>query len=424
MKKKPKWKTLRERTGTPNVYRLTNVCEETGETEAPPLRYEARRLVKKDRTTSKVSECFADFASARAYSRTEKEVFEDEPKPKGIPEFMWDLFDRFVVNELDAGAASTKRTRLTRKRHLKFFLRRSVRVCDVTPEFIDKWCKRIRDPRYLRCQHSTRLTYREELKLLKIVLNYYRETYDFRFPMPILRRHVKKMVVRSKVVEEKKDLTGNEHSLLVEEIGRSVTQLRARVNGARDEASKRYFLEQWEIGRRVHVIARLQWPLAGRIQEIPVLKFEDVILGSMSVRVARRAVWIREAGGETFVEEGLKNGEGKIIPSEKACRIMLEWAMQEGIREGYLFFYKGKPISYRQLQYRYDKAFKALGLAKSGTHVVRHGVGTTAERIGGMKHAQKLLGHKRMSTTEGYVGVRDEDFKETVARMDDVPAAN
>jgi len=424
--KKTRWKKTLTCTRTPNVYKITLVNQETGEESEPEKCYEARRLIEVAGVTKKKTECFSDYILAKNYAHMAKEIITAEVAktslPSSRPIFMHDLFERFVKCELDNGAASSKRSRLTRKRHLKFFLRASVTVESVTPELIDRWVRRMRDPRYLRCQHSTRLSYREEFKLLKLVLNFYRETYDFRFPMPTLRRHQKKLVVRTRPTDEKKKMRVVDQQELVAELARQVAIARVRINRATDEASRIYFEEQWQIAKRVHVIARLQWPLGGRIQDIPGLMLEDARRDTKCVVVARRVVWIRSAGGEAFVLEGLKAGKGKIVPSASAVQIMLEWAMQEGIREGYLFFYKGKPISYRQIGYRYDKAFKALGLEHRGTHVIRHGAGTNANEFGGMKHAQKLLGHGSSRTTENYVGVQDEDFKETVARMDDAIA--
>jgi integrase len=420
-----KYKLKRTRTGSPNVYKLLLVDKATGKTIKPPKQYEARRLVEKNGKTKRVAECFDDFVEARNFARNSREIIvEKAPETKAPLEetpLFKDIFDRWVENELSQGSPSSMRTRLSRKRHLKFFLRLSVRMNDITPDFVDRWLKRIRDERYLRHQHSTRTSYGEEFKLLKLVLTYYRETYDYRFPMPLLKRHRKKLVVRVKPKPHKKDLTIEEWRKWTAELQGRVERANARYLIAGCEREKAIALEAWEIERRVHKIAQLQYCLLGRGQEIPALHLEDVNRETQEITLQRRCVWIRSKSGECLVFDGLKNGESKTIYSPMACKIILEWAMAEGIRSGPLFYYMGKPLSYRQIEYRYTKAFKALGLAKSATHVVRHGSGTELHRASGgdMKQAQKGLGHKNITTTEVYIGVRDDEFRKSMAKMDE-----
>jgi site-specific recombinase XerC len=139
------------------------------------------------------------------------------------------------------------------------------------------------------------------------------------------------------------------------------------------------------------------------------------------VTLSRHVVWDRIAGGEKLIFAGLKSTDSKTVPSEKAIRVIQEWCQEEGISDpaDYLFFWKGEPVSYRQIQYHYDKAFRALGLKMSGTHIARHAAAKQAQSIGGTRHAQRLLGHENASTTDGYLGVRDEDFRGFQSKMDE-----
>lgn len=425
-----KWKKNLTKTSAQNVYRIELVNSLTGARSTPPKKFEARREMIIEGKRKKNSKCFEDFTAARAFSKLAIEVVERPAEVVRevttnplVPQYFWQLFDRYVKNELSLASLSSQKTYLSRKRHLKYFMRRSVKMSMITPEFIDRWFARIRDRRYVALQHSTRLTYREEMKLLKRVLEYMVESYNTDFAMPLRKRHQKLIVLRPRPPKEKKDLLAVDYNRLVGELGARTRKARVRINSATDDRSRAYFTDLWEIGRRVHVVARLQGPLGGRIQEIPAIRYEDMNSDRKEVTLSRRVVWKREAGGDIAVEEGLKATDWKVIPSAHACSIITEWALQEGIRSGPLFFYKGQPISYRQIQYRYDEAFAALGLAKSGTHLVRHGMANEARKIGGMRAAQGLLGHKNERTTETYVGIREDEFRESMSKMDDLLSA-
>jgi integrase len=412
----------RTRTGTPNVYKLTRVDTVTGETTKPPKPYEGRRLVQKDGKTHKVAECFREYAEAREYARQPKEVVTAQAPKSGAGQMLFrDLFDRWVENELSQGAASSKQTRLARKRHLKFFLRPSVTVESITPELVDRWLVRLRDPRYLRLQNTTRSTYAEEWKLLKLVLTYYKETYAYAFPLPLLKRHRKKLVVRVKPKVPKKDLTIEDYQRWLSEMSKRVNRALDRFMATKNPLAKERARHAWEIARRVEVMAKLQYRLIGRGQEVPALHLEDVNADTLEITLQRRVMWSRVSGVEPAIVPGLKNGEAKVIYSPSACQIIAEWSLQEGIKSGPLFFFEGKPLAYRHLQHHYDAAFEASGLGKSGTHVIRHGAGTELHRAAGgdIKQAQKGLGHKSLAVTEGYVGVRDTDFRNSLAVMDE-----
>lgn len=120
-------------------------------------------------------------------------------------------------------------------------------------------------------------------------------------------------------------------------------------------------------------------------------------------------------------EEGDEDSFKKVIYSPTACHAILEYALAQGRTSGYLFQVDGEFISYRQIQYRYDQAFRNLKMNKSGTHVLRHGAGSEFDELNGgnRKLTAKVLGHKNTSTTEGYVRVRAEALQDAMSKMDE-----
>lgn len=376
-----------------------------------PKAYEATIPCIRDGDKSRRWEAFttqAEALAARDKGQAEVAGFVPNSEKKLKPIFMHELFDEFVKMELSQSAVSSQRTRLSRKRHLKFLLRKSVKIESVTPHFLDRWMARLKDPRYLRLQHSTRLTYNEELRLVKLMLKYYQETHDYRFPFPLLSRHKKNAVVRRRPLKKRKYLSPEGFAALISEIGRQVQDM--------PEGQLK------DVAKRVHMVATLQFPLLGRIQDIPALRADDVDFSSQEISIRRRVVWDRRAGGEIFIIDGSKATEGKIIYSPFACKVIANWMQSEGITSGPLFYVNGSPLSYRQIQYRYDSAFKALGMEKSGTHVLRHGSGTTLHQVSGgnLKQAAKGLGHTNTRHTDDYVVVTEDDFRSSLSKMDDL----
>lgn len=68
-----------------------------------------------------------------------------------------------------------------------------------------------------------------------------------------------------------------------------------------------------------------------------------------------------------------------------------------------MFHVDGSHFEYRQIQYAYDKAFKAAGLPYSATHVMRHGgCRRVYNATGDLSIAQQHLGNKSMQTVAVY----------------------
>lgn len=63
----------------------------------------------------------------------------------------------------------------------------------------------------------------------------------------------------------------------------------------------------------------------------------------------------------------------------------------------------GQPVSYRSLHWRFSKARDAAGVPDFQFRDIRAKAATDTEEIGGMGHAQRLLGHVTRSMTEHYV---------------------
>lgn len=88
-----------------------------------------------------------------------------------------------------------------------------------------------------------------------------------------------------------------------------------------------------------------------------------------------------------------------------------------------LFFHdEGRLLTYRQIQYMYDKAFKIAGLNFSGTHVLRHSGSTSFYNATGDLLALQHMGtwsNSRMP--QHYAKVTGSTVKDAIARIQDRP---
>jgi integrase len=108
---------------------------------------------------------------------------------------------------------STINTYESKSKHLKFF--EPLPINQINAVAIDQWLKNLKDPAYLKSQHSTRLSYQHELEVLSCILNYYGEYLaDDGYFSPIKKRHYQDAIIdhvryqQAKNKAKKKYMTG------------------------------------------------------------------------------------------------------------------------------------------------------------------------------------------------------------------------
>jgi len=332
------------------------------------------------------------FAEAKAYA--ESGLTDITPRAVGIT--FAKLYAKYEANDLSQLAASTINTRKNHRRHLRYF--DDIEVEAITPQTIDAWLRHIKMPEYLSVQHKTRMSYANELKLLKVTLRYYQSRINYRYPFPVLSQHSRMAKVREREHRPEKAISARDYGLFLS------------------------FMEKQSVSRldrMVTLIAKIQFPLFGRIGEAAALDFNDFSLKSGFVDLNKRVVWLRAKGQESVIEKGLKAGEGKRVHSPHVCQLLSAWCMEEGIRSGPLFLHEGKPIDYRAIQYRYDSALKAAGLTFRGTHILRHGSLTEFQAIAGdLNLTKEVAGHTDIRMTQRYAKASEEKILEVSRLME------
>lgn len=333
--------------------------------------YEARKrgLIKKED-----KQCFQDLKDAKNWLYSTSVV---KTRTHNCPKFK-EIVNDWMNRILKFKRLSTQRYYSERFKVLEVFSDKY--MDEFTPNLIDEWLLLVKNKK----NHSSRLSFLKELKMLRLIFNHYREYFDDNFKSPLKKRHMEAAHIKEASIKNK-DLLEN------------------------DFLKFRAALEKEEDGRFFATLATLQYYCSLRVSEAAGIYREDLIFGAKpeeNIAVFRRSVkWIRRKGDKPFIDSNLKNSKKLgykttiLLPQVKAY---LEPFVTD-TKEGPVFLYKGELLSFRQIEHRYNLAFKTAGLTFRGTHVLRHGsVRDAFSKHGDLGIAKQMLGNTSFKSTEVY----------------------
>lgn len=233
---------------------------------------------------------------------------------------------------------------------------------------------------------SRRFNFNDDLKLLKALLNWYRENYDALFMNPVLSRHKQAGIIK-KVSKKSKKLKPEE---LISFFS--------------------YLPLFWRD------FAEAQFYMGARVSEVAGLQAECIDLKEKEIRIQYVTIWSYKIKKFEYLKECTKNGE----ISYASMNSKLEEIMRRRLDDhsnGFLFHLEGEPLSYRQIQYQYNLALKKAGLFHkySSTHIMRHSMGTITRKVtGSVDMAQAVTRHKDIQVAQQYASLPTEANKKAV----------
>lgn len=332
-----------------------------------------------------------DRASQRAmHSNSEKE---------GIR--FSDLIDLWQKQKLPHLAITTQVKYRSYLKHFRFF--ETMIVDQIGPSEIDQWFAHIKTTDYLDASNPTRCSYDHEYTVLRSIFTFYRDRCDPRFVQPFRRDHAKMCIVRIQV-KKVKDLSNDEFRRFVEHL-----EMICHRSGDPE----------------IPFLVQLQYKTAARVQEAAALSIEDFDFDQRQISVRRRIQWVRRRGMPSIICEGLKAADCKRLPMDQTVIDLVRRAqLALGVREGFLFFRKGKPLSYRQIGYRYNQAFLSAGIDFRGTHIIRHAALTEVQEFyKDLPTTMAIAGHKDVKSTLRYTKVRESRIANALSALSLAPLA-
>ena len=274
----------------------------------------------------------------------------------------------------------------------KFFREiNSMPLININHFFLDRFMtKKVKE--YKEFASKSRCNFNGELKTLRMILNWYRENYDPSYFNPVLQRHKDMGILKASESKKKK---------------------------MKPEDILKFFDALEGIWKD---LAIFQFFIAGRVQEAAGLQVSSVDFKERSILIKDVIVWDR---GKNFVElrSVPKNGDIRYVFMNDNLFEVLTRRM-ELLSEGsqYVFHIDGQPLSYRSIQYNYNKALKKCGLYPefSSTHFMRHSMGTITRMVtGNLDAAQAVTGHKDIRMVQHYANLPSEANKKAVNQVGD-----
>ena len=230
-----------------------------------------------------------------------------------------------------------------------------------------------------------RKNFRQEFRMLRQVLNWYRENVDHKFVVPIVKRHRDRVTYKA-VVARRPD-----YYMRREDIQSWIRWL--RVNKARSPVYGQLATLLVHTGARISEACALHW---------------DVVDLQSGVATIIRTVWWDRHSREPHLQESTKTESSvRIIHLPGPVITMLREMKLCSDPKAPVFAAKdGGYLRYPAIQNAFNLAFEKLGLPWRSTHICRHSFGTLALMASrDLSAVQAAVGHSDIRETQRYAKV-------------------
>ncbi len=255
-------------------------------------------------------------------------------------------------------------------------------VESITSRDISDWIEWLRNPERISNYRKTRVSFEKELKALSAILRWHiEENDDSQLIFPIKQKHFDKVKIRK--------------------------------SKPRQVLLSDFELDRWlEALKKMthpiyHAMATVQVFQALRVSEVCAMKWSNLDLNKGRYEIREHVIWPRVGGLKPQLVPGTKTRtDWYAIPLWEDVQKVLKSLLIE-TKSDLIFTLNGELLTYRQVQFAYDSAFKAAGLPHRGTHVCRH-TGSTIflDKTQDLLALQQLGGWKDQHMPQHYAKIR------------------
>lgn len=269
----------------------------------------------------------------------------------------------------------------------------SIHMEDFTPSAIDEWLEKKKDF-YRKLPNNKRFNLRNELNLLSMICNWYRndrEYGDYKFISPVLDRHRKACIIRDLPMRNKK---------------------------IAPEDAFRFFDCLPTLYRD---LAMFQYLTASRIGETAGVQIANIDLEKREVMIKECCVWDPTNKMFQYLKAFPKNKEVRYCYLNDLLLDIVKRRLKAKV-DGcdFLFHYEGQPLNYCTIQSNYRSAQRKAGIKQTGTHMLRHGMATLTRYLTrSLDATMAMTGHKDIKLADHYSEIGKEVQRETSLQVEE-----
>jgi integrase len=322
---------------------------------------------------------FDTKAAAHAWHDEEKKRLTQNPNELIIENqiSLAECVDKYLEWARIKHKISTIQNYEVRLHHLKWSMLWNRKVRDIHSGTIDIWLEWLKkEP---TAANPGRKSFEKELKLLSIILNWYRNYKDATYVVPITKRH--------REISEFKPVAPRRPDYF-----------------ARPEEIRAWI--GWLKNRRKPVYAELAtfMILTGcRVGEAAALQWDAVDLKLRMARITRTIHWDHKTRRPTLQDSTKTDESTRVVLLPDVLIGLLEDIKARSDNPIVFPGLNGSWLKYNAIQSRFNAGFEALNLPWRSTHICRHTYATMALfATRDLTSVQASLGHKSRDVTEKY----------------------
>ena len=257
-----------------------------------------------------------------------------------------------------------------------------VRMEDFKAQSVHIWINWLKN--HPTAKNKKRKSFIQELRILSLILNWYRNFADEDFVVPITKKH-KQLCYYKPIPQRPPD-----YFIRPDDAQRWIKWLRE------NKKNPAY----WKL-------AAFMLLTGTRVSEACGMCWDAVNLEEGTARIIRRIWWDRVTKRPNVEEVTKTSASIRLLHLPDELIAVLKEMKEENGEEGLLFRnMNGGPMSYTRIPTCFNQGFKALGLAWRSTHILRHTYATMAlYATRDISAVQASLGHTSSHMTEKYAKV-------------------
>ena len=313
-----------------------------------------------------------------------------------------DVFARYKTERLPKLRKTSQQSMASRFDHFESSPLMGIRIADFRATTIDSWLEWLKSNP--TAKNLNRDSFKSELKYLAVILNWYRNYYDERFIVPIVKRHHENCYFKD-VPQRRPD-----YYIRPDEAIKWLTHLRDR------QANPVFFK-----------LASFMLSTGVRLGEACGLMWDCVDVPRGEIRITRTVAWDHSTK-EPYLVEKAKNTESiRLLPLPQALiKLLSEMRAKTNLDLPVFHRPDGRFLSDNSIRKVFNRAFKACGLPWTATHICRHTHATISliANDGNLSVVQSILGHTDQRITQGYakvISMPKRDAMNRTAKAFDLP---